>query len=501
MLWSARIFRQADSRQHLRILASQRCFASLQDASCASVEQQHIDQQHHGQHTVTEPYDVAILGGGMVGVTFAALLGTHPLTQGLRVAVVDRQELKGQQSDLSATPDMRVSTITPASALALKRIGAWSLLMPPTSAAFSSMQVWDAAGQAYIRYEADDIGADTIGHVVENNRIVAAVVAQLQNGATQSSTSSKHAARARGGVSLLAPKSLSRLQLPSGADPRHIASLATLELEDGSAISARLVVGADGARSRVREAAGLRTVGWQYGRRGLVATVATLTPNVTAWQRFLPAGPLALLPVRDGYSNIVWSTTPSEAKELEGLDPEQFAAAVNTALGQGRPPPILPPLLQAVTPWLPGSGSATPFETPPLVTGWQGSPPRSFPLQLSHAGRYVRPRVALIGDAAHAVHPLAGQGVNLGIADALALADAIATAVESGSDIGSEAFLAEAYEAPRQRANLTMMAALESLNHVFGPQSGAAATVRSAGLAMLHASGPLKQQIMRYAMG
>lgn len=435
----------------------------------------------------------------MVGVVLAGLLGSHSVTRGLRVAVVDRQELSGQAAERSAIPDLRVSTITPGSADALKRIGAWPSLAPPVSAPFSSMQVWDAAGEAHVRYEADDVGEDAIAHVIENNRLVAAVVAQLKAGALYAPLIGSHLSG--GGVTLLAPKALTTIDLPSAADPRQGASLAQLAFDDGSAISARLVVGADGARSRVREAAGLRTVGWQYGRRALVATVTTREPNVTAWQRFLSAGPLALLPVRDGYSNIVWSTTPSQAKELEGLAPEQFAAAVNRAMGRGEPPPQLPHLAEAAIGWLPWTAAAAPFQAPPLVTGWHGSAPRSFPLHLRHAGRYVRPRVALVGDAAHAVHPLAGQGVNMGIGDAVALADAVAAAVESGTDVGDERFLVETYETPRQRANVAMMTALDSLGRVFMPQSGTAASIRSAGLAVLNASGPAKQQIMRYAMG
>ncbi|GIL43781.1 hypothetical protein Vafri_1398 [Volvox africanus] len=260
--------------------------------------------------------------------------------------------------------------------------------------------------------------------------------------------------------------------------------------------------------------AGIRTWGWGYGQRGLVATVSTAEPSMTAWQRFLPTGPLALLPVRDGYSNIVWSTTPQTATAMEAMTPAAFAAAVNKALSD---PPIattagtftswLGPMaasLERLGPFAEfgknfGSGSNG-FQDPPLVLGWAGGPPRSFPLQLKQAGRYILPRLALVGDAAHAVHPLAGQGVNLGFGDARVLVEALAGAVETGTDPGDARILQGDYEAPRQRAVLTMVAALDGIKRVFEVQASGFAALRGVGLSMINAAGPVRNGLMQYAM-
>jgi len=293
---------------------------------------------------------------------------------------------------------------------------------------------------------------------------------------------------------------------PRAADPD--ASLARLQLEDGRTLRCRLVVGADGAASRTRGMAGLRATGWRYGQRGVVASVRTDGPNTTAWQSFLATGPLALLPVRDGYSNVVWSTTPSMAAHLEGLAPQAFGEAVNAALAAGGPAGRHSAsrgggLLDGVGQVLAQvSGSRNPrFVEPPCVLESVGSAPRSFPLQMVHAGSYVRPRFALVGDAAHAVHPLAGQGVNLGFGDVEALAKAVAYAMQVGCDIGDGAILQSEYEAPQQKANLAMMAALEGLKRVFAVQAPALAGARSLGLQLINASPELRQGIMKYAMG
>lgn len=224
----------------------------------------------------------------------------------------------------------------------------------------------------------------------------------------------------------------------SSSSPSSSSSLAEVELADGSKLQCRLLVAADGARSRIREYAGFRTVGWSYNQRGLVATVATAEPNGTAWQRFLPTGPLALLPVRDGYSNVVWTVTPEMARRLEGCSSQEFADAVNNALQQDpgtiRPggaaggggdlgsaagavlqglgsarssAPVVGPMLGGAVASVAGGGAGgggfgggvgvvgaetggsgtSTWRAPPMVQGWVGSSPKSFPLQLQHSGR------------------------------------------------------------------------------------------------------------------
>ncbi|KAK9834120.1 hypothetical protein WJX84_000985 [Apatococcus fuscideae] len=296
----------------------------------------------------------------------------------------------------------------------------------------------------------------------------------------------------------LQPASVQSIHLPgySNKDQQGGSQLATISLEDGRHLRTRLLVAADGARSRMRSLAQLRTVQWMYNQRGLVATVRTAEPHATAWQRFLPTGPLALLPVRHGFSNIVWSTSPAQAAELEASSPMGFVAAVNQALQE---PSDQTPSGLASLQGLLQRGQQMP--QPPLVSELAGGSPKSFPLALCHAGRYVRPRFAMIGDAAHAIHPLAGQGVNLGFADVSCLAQALAEACEAGTDIGSLSFLEEHYERPRQRANVSMMAGLDLLKRLFTPQEGLLANMRNLGLDTVNIMPAVKQQIMKYAMG
>lgn len=429
-------------------------------------------------------FDVAIVGAGLTGAALAAGLGANKLTRDLKIALVDRQEPASIQHPQLSPPANRVSTLTPASIQFLTEIRAWPDIAPPRSAPFSRMQVWDSTGSGFVQYNAATSSEVTMGHVAENGVIQYALMERL-----------------RPNVHNMWPATVKALELPPFSPSQQSGTMqssnafASLQLEGGPTIKAKLVVGSDGGNSRVRQMAQLRTVSWSYKQRGLVATVATATPNTSALQVFLPNGPLALLPVRDGFSNIVWSTTPAQAAELEAMTPNNFVNAVNMALSGGpRPSSVLGGMTGA-------RASSAQFEDPPLVTKAVGQPPKSFPLVLCHAGRYVRPRLALIGDAAHTVHPLAGQGVNLGFGDVKALVDAIAHATETGMDIGSMTLLEEDYERPRQQANISMTAALDGLKRVFEPQTGLTARIRSIGLGLLNDVPFAKDKIMQYAMG
>ncbi|KXZ50259.1 hypothetical protein GPECTOR_17g897 [Gonium pectorale] len=447
--------------------------------------------------TPDECYDVVIVGGGMPQpITF-----TPP-----------------------PVPELRVSTVTPGSIAVLQTAGAWEQVAAHSSE-FRTMQVWDTCSPGFIRWDAQETGAGRMGVVAENTLLQASLLDAAQRSGKR--------------TEFVWPAEVRALRLPTedGADrtcsrdggaadgsgswgveagPRPQHGLAELELADGRVLASRLVVAADGAASRIRSMAGLRTWGWGYGQRGLVATVETAEPSDTAWQRFLPTGPLALLPLRDGFSGIVWSGPPELATALERMGPAEFGAAVNQALrdpptsplpilglGQGAgsssgPLGFLGAALQRWGPALGGGGGG--FQEPPLVTGWAGAAPRSFPLQLKQSGRYVLPRLALVGDAAHAVHPLAGQGVNLGFGDARVLAEALAGAVEAGADPGDAQVLADGYEAPRRRAVLTMVAALDGVKKAFEVQAAPLAALRGAGLGLINAVGPLRNGIMQYAM-
>ncbi|ACO64762.1 predicted protein [Micromonas commoda] len=452
-----------------------------------------------------EPVDVCIVGGGIVGTALACSIRANPLTAHLTVSLADRAPPPSSAwlDDPPPTPEPRVSALTPASVALLRDVGAWDRVEASRRAcAFRAMQVWDAESVGHVRYDASEVGATELGHVVENRVVHTAL----------------HEAATRLGVRTSPPAAAVALDLPAdgGGD------LATIKFrreggdgdgdEDGSPeiaeVRARLVVGADGPSSKVRTLAGLRAAGWRYGLKAAVGTVTTDEPHVTAWQRFLPSGPLALLPVtEDGrVSNVVWTTTPEEADRLCALGDEAFAAEVDAALrgegryshgGQGEA------AIRAVANGFGGTagGDDAPpaFEHPPRVVAAAG-PRGAFPLATSLAGRYALRRLALVGDAAHQVHPLGGQGVNLGMRDVVLLTNALAGACANGGDVGSMLVLRK-YADEAKAANVPMMAALDGLQRLFASDQPLVAWARGAGLAGVNALGPIRRRIARYAMG
>ncbi len=453
---------------------------------------------------------------------------------------------------------MRVSTLTPATIAQLDRLGAWRgpAGLASVAAPFDAMAVWDGAGTGAVHYTADDgrrgeegraaggglagvarglavaaaaalglppppaaaVGARPassspasgwLGAVAENEAVVAALVASLR-----ASPAPPEEAWGCGGLAALALPPYARGPGAGASSPLASLTLAGGQGTPPRTLTARLVVGADGAGSAARAAAGLRVVEKKYRASAVVGTVAFApgTPPAaarTAYQVFLPGGPLALLPLRDGHASVVWTLPHGEAAALVekgravggegGHGPAAFAAAVDAALQRGDP--------SATGTW-PGRAPAPP--PPHVVPPAHPTPPASFPLRLRLAPAWVRPRFALLGDAAHAVHPLAGQGVNLGFADAACLSEALARAVAAGGDVGALApTLASFYQRARRPATGAWVAALDGLATLFGEgkgseiglQAGVAAAVRGAGLRAVGAVGPARAAIVRFASG
>jgi 2-octaprenylphenol hydroxylase len=244
-----------------------------------------------------------------------------------------------------------------------------------------------------------------------------------------------------------------------------------LTLEDGTELQARLLVGADGARSWVRQQAGISVKGWDYDQVALVTWVKPeMFHQETAWQRFLATGPLAFLPLTEGYCSIVWSTSPAHAAQLQAMDPDRFAqelqAAFENKLGA----------IEAV------------------------GPRAMFPLRSFETQHYILPRLALVGDAAHTIHPLAGQGVNLGLADMASLVQVLTEAQQQQRDIGSEKILRR-YERWRRADNRSMLLAMDGFKRLFSTDQSLLRWVRNLGLNLTDRSLPIKRLIMHQALG
>jgi 2-octaprenylphenol hydroxylase len=384
-------------------------------------------------------FDVVIVGAGMVGATLACALGGSRL----RVGVLEAA-LPGEVDP--RVWDLRVSSISRASEAIYRNLGAWEGMLARRVSPFREMVVWEDGG--LVHFDAAELGEPHLGHIVENRVMQAALLERLA---------------AHDNLALLTPVGLAALDL----DP----SRARLTLEDGRVLETALVVGADGAGSRVRGLAGIPVTTRDYGQKGLVATVRNERPSAeTARQRFLPGGPLAFLPLRDGRSSIVWSLPTEQADGLLAVDDAAFAARLGAAFGDA---------LGAV-----------------LEVGSRAA----FPLVRRHALAYVRERLALVGDAAHTIHPLAGQGVNLGLLDAASLAEVVLAARSKGRDLGSLHVLRR-YERWRRGDNTLMQGAMDGFHLLFAQPRGPLTALRRWGLAGTDRLGPAKHLFMRHAMG
>jgi len=271
--------------------------------------------------------------------------------------------------------------------------------------------------------------------------------------------------------------------------------LVVVTLADGRILKTRLLIGADGDKSIVKKAANISSWGWNYNRKGVVATV-TCSQHTTAWQRFLPEGPLALLPLNGNMSSIVWSTTPQHANNLLNMSDEDFVSELNNGLNS--PIRYSNYTINEISDIFGGYFPAyTPV--PPIITQVV-SKRAAFPLKFSHALQYVKPRLALIGDAAHSIHPLAGQGVNIGFSDVISLRKTIAESLETGHDIG-DILLLSSYERERKMANTLMMHGIDSLHSIYSTSFLPIALLRNVGLMLTSSLPPLKQLFIKMAQG
>ncbi len=428
------------------------------------------------------------------------MIGANPVTANLRVALVEAQDLS-KVASFSLPPtefSNRCSSLTPSSAHFLHEIGAWSHMQRDRIQAFQEMQVWDGVTGARIEFDWQHRGAgdgSNLAYMTENLNTTSGLLKRLHE---------------LGGVTVLDNARVESITLGEEAEDLDLSGWPIVHLSGGQSLAARLLVGADGANSPVRAFAGIESRGWDYGRHGVVATLELEgdgwggAHTKTAYQRFLPTGPVAMLPMPGRYSTLVWSTTPENAAVLKALPAPDFLALVNAAF---RLPPVDIAYMhtqecgqQEELAW---RTQHTPFEaraTPQAAVAVQAGSVASFPLKLRHADTYVGERVALVGDAAHTIHPLAGQGLNQGQGDIQSLARAIQYAVAHGQDLGTQMAL-EPYNSERYAANHVVLGVCDKLHKLYSVDSGPLVPLRSLGLRAVNGLSSLKGFLMDQASG
>jgi len=389
-------------------------------------------------------YDVVIVGAGMVGAASACLLARA----GFSVAIVEAREPVVFEAD--ADYALRVSAFSPGSIDILKETGAWRQIEKQRHCHYRRMHVEDRDESARLGFNAPEFGLEYLGIIIENHLVQWSLWQTLQ---------------AMGGVEIICPDKLESVDFR--------ASEPLVELASGRQLRCRVLAGADGAESRLRKMLGIEQDHWEYGQLGLVTVVQTGNSNPgIAWQKFMQGGPLAFLPLQDGASSIVWSRPQSEARRLLDLDDADFLSELEQSVAS---------------------------ET----TRWPGlmrscGPRAAFPLTMRLSHRYSGPHAVLLGDAAHVVHPLAGQGVNLGLLDAAGLVEVLVDARRHSLDIGSEKTLLK-YARWRQSEAEIMARGIHGIRGLFTPES--LGPLRKLGLNLVSGSWMAKEAFIKRAAG
>ena len=385
-------------------------------------------------------YDVIIAGGGITGLTQACAL-QH---SGLRIAVIDQHE----PAPVGDAYALRVSAINRASLQVFERAGALDRMRALRVSPFREMHVWDSTGVGQIHFDSAELGLDALGWIIENNVIQQALLEVVRQADT---------------IDWLCPAQIESLQVDHS--PKRVV------LHDGKQLTAQLIIGADGIHSVVRHAMRIERVRRTYQQQAIVCTVKTEDDHQhTAWQCFMPTGPLAFLPLADGSCSIVWSLDQAEADAVMALDQQAFAEKLGEAFEYR---------LGAVQ----------------LI-----SERAVFALGHGHVRQYVQPGLALIGDAAHNIHPLAGQGANLGIMDAACLGSVITEAMRAQRQWSAYHTLRK-YERSRKGDNRIMEATMSGFKYLFGNNNSLFTEIRNLGLNLVDHADPVKQLFIKQALG
>ena len=384
--------------------------------------------------------DVAIVGGGMVGGALALGLAQ----QGFTVTVIE--QATPPAFDSQSQPDVRISAISAASVGLLRGLGVWDAILAMRSHRYRQLETWEWES-AHVVFNATELKLPELGYMVENNVLQLALWQALE---------------AHQNVTLRVPTSLETLL--------HGTQGYQLSFTDGSELQAKLVVGADGANSQVRQMAGIGVHAWQYQQSCMLITVeCDEDPGDSTWQQFTPDGPRAFLPLFDRWASLVWYDSPARIRQLQSLSMAQLEQEIHKTF---------PSRLGHVKPVAAGA----------------------FPLTRRHALLYVQPGLVLVGDAAHTIHPLAGQGVNLGYRDVDALLDVLASARSHGEDWASLPVL-KRYQNRRMADNYVMQSGMDLFYASFSNDLAPLRVLRNIGLMAAERAGVLKRQALKYALG
>ncbi|ALR75975.1 3-demethoxyubiquinol 3-hydroxylase [[Enterobacter] lignolyticus] len=384
--------------------------------------------------------DIAVVGGGMVGGALALGLAQH----GFSVTVIEHQAPPAFSA--VAPPDVRISAISAASVGLLRGLGVWESVLAMRAHRYRRLETWEWEN-AHVVFDAAELKLPELGYMVENNVLQLALWQALAD---------------HDRVTLKVATPL------SGMEPAEQGYL--LRFSNGDTLSAGLTIGADGANSQIRQWAGIGIHAWQYQQSCMLITVKCEDePGDSTWQQFTPDGPRAFLPLFDDWASLVWYDAPARIRKLQSLPLPQLEEEVARAF---------PPRLGRVT---------------PLAAG-------AFPLTRRHALRYVQPGLALVGDAAHTIHPLAGQGVNLGYRDVEALLDVLTSARSHGEAWGSLAVL-KRYQTRRMADNYLMQSGMDLFYAGFSNDLAPVRVLRNIGLMAAGRAGALKRQALKYALG
>ncbi|KMV28752.1 2-octaprenyl-3-methyl-6-methoxy-1,4-benzoquinol hydroxylase [Photobacterium swingsii] len=384
-----------------------------------------------------EQFDVVIAGGGMVGAATAVGMAQY----GLRVAVLEGQQ--PQEFEASQPMDLRVSAISPNSVGLLNRLGAWEAIQGMRVCPFKRLETWDHP-ECRTRFSADEMQLDRLGFIVENRLIQLGLWQQFVDYPN---------------LTLLCPTRM------TGSE--KVTDGVVVTLDDGRQLQAKLLVGADGANSQVRQQAGIGITAWDYRQHCMLINIETALPQQDiTWQWFTPKGPRSFLPLVGHQGSLVWYDSPQRIKQLSAMTAEQLAVEV-----KGHFPAEV--------------GEFT-------VVNWG-----SFPLTRRHAQQYYQDNVVLLGDAAHTINPLAGQGVNLGFKDV----DVLLHEVEKAGKNWAEQDVLKKYERRRRPDNLVMQTGMDFFYTTFSNDLLPLKIARNIGLKVAEKAGPIKKQVLKYAMG